>query len=71
MFSLQGLVDLAAIAVESLRDGLPFLGHGHDSTGIQYSIAKEMIELQTDTVHLPLEVTLAVVQGVTLGCEDR
>ena len=55
--------------VEALGHGLPLAGHLHHAPGVQYAVAKQVVELQAHAVPAPL-VDL-VVQLVPLGREHR
>lgn len=51
--------------MESLRGNVPFLGQLHHGTSIKHTKPKEMVELQTNTVALPLVVL--VIELVLVG----
>ncbi len=59
----------AAFAVKSRRYGLPLLGQGDHGAGVQHAVSKQVVELQSDAVHEPVEPSLAVVQRVPLGSQ--
>lgn len=48
----------------SRRYGLPLLRQRHHSSSIQNPKPEEMVELQANTVHRPMEATLSVEQRV-------
>lgn len=66
---LLGVLHGASHAVESLRHGLPIFGHFHHGAGVQDPVAKEMVELQADSIAPPL--VDFVVELVPLGGEHR
>ena len=52
------------------RHSLPLLGKCHHRTSVQHSEPEEVIELQTDAIHRPMETTFRVEQRVAFRCED-
>lgn len=51
----------------SRRHRLPLLGQGHNGASVKDSEAEQMVVLEADAVHFPVEAVLGVKQRVTLG----
>ena len=47
--------------------GLPLLREGHHRASVEHAKAEEVVELEADAVHGPVEAALRVVQRVPLG----
>lgn len=61
----------ASLAVVPRRHGPPLLGQRHHRARIQDAEAEQMVELEPDAVHGPVEAALGVEQRVALGGEHR
>lgn len=61
------LNDGTCLTVESRRHTEPHLGERYHGSGVEDTVAEEMVKLETDTVHVPEEAFLAVVQRVPFG----
>lgn len=62
----DGLVG-PSFAVVPSRNRLPLLGEGHHGAGVENAEPEEVVELQADAVHGPVEAALGVVERVPLG----
>lgn len=56
--------------METGRDCPPSFGQGDHRPSVQDSEAEEVVELQADSVHCPLEASLGVKERVPFGRED-
>ena len=65
-YSPDGLVR-SSLAMISGWNSLPLLGQSHHCPGVENAESEEMVELQTDSVHGPVEATFSVEQRVPLG----
>lgn len=57
--------------MEPRRDRLPLLGQGHHRARIQHPEPEEMVELQSDAVHGPVEASFGIKKGVPFRGENR
>ncbi len=48
------------------RHGLPLLGQCHHGARVQHAEPEQVVELESDAVHRPVEATLGVEQRVAL-----
>ena len=63
--------DGSGLAVPALADAGPVAGHVHHVSGVQHSVAEQMIELETCAVDGPVVARLGVVEVVTLRRQHR
>lgn len=61
----------ARLAMKTRWNGFPDLCERDHGTGIEHTVAKQVVEFQTDAVHVPVESIFAVVQRVAFRCEHR
>ena len=59
----------AGLAVVAGGHRLPLLGERHHGPRVEDAEAEEVVELEADAVHGPVEAALGVEQGVALGGE--
>lgn len=64
------LVD-PGLAVVPRRDSHPVPSQSHHGARVQHTEAEEMVEFQTNAVHVPVVAVLGVEEGVPLAGEDR
>lgn len=65
---LLSAVNLAGFTVIACWHRVPLLGQGHHGARIEHTEPKEVIELQPDAVHCPVESVLGIEQGIALRC---
>lgn len=57
--------------METSWNGAPDPGEGDDGASVEHSEAEQVIELESDAVHGPLEAALGVEQRVALRRQHR
>ena len=62
------LLDRTSHTVEPFRNSLPLLGHLDHASSIQHPIAKQVVELKTHSITLPL--MHLIMESVPLGGQD-
>lgn len=66
---LLWLVNLARLAVIACWHRVPLLRQGHHGARIEHTEPKEVIELQPDAVHCPVESVLGIEKGIAFRCQ--